>query len=96
MRESTIPPLSRFTRKKPDGGFAVEISRDWMKEFFDYEELGAIEYLQRLKDRDQEIKPGKDEQVLFCNRCDSEVVSDENFCWYCGQRLKGGEQNADR
>lgn len=43
MRKSTIPPLSRFTRKKPDGGFAVEISRDWMKEFFDYEELGARE-----------------------------------------------------
>lgn len=30
MRECTIPPLSRFTHKKPEGGYSVEISRDWM------------------------------------------------------------------
>ena len=96
MRENTIPSLSRFTRKKPDGSLAVEVSKDWMKEYFDYEELGAIEYLQRLKNRDQTIKPSRDDElVLFCQQCNSEVVSDENFCWYCGQRLKGGEQNAD-
>ena len=96
MRTSTIPPMSRFTHKKPDGGYSVEISRDWMKEFFDYEELGAIEDLKKLVDRDQEVCPVTDfidgESVDFCQVCNHEVYEDDLFCASCGQRLKKGKE----
>lgn len=96
MRECTIPPLSRFTHKKPEGGYSVEISRDWMKEFFDYEEQGSIEHLERLNQRDQVIEPEEDvidgEKAWFCRVCNSEVFSDDQFCASCGQRLKKGKE----
>ncbi len=97
MRESTIPPNRRLSRINEDGRLSVDISTDWMQQTFDYENVGSIEYCQRLKDRDQAAEPGKDEQGLFCKRCDSEVGAEENFCWYCGQRLKdGGEDGENR
>lgn len=87
MRESTIPPHMRFTRKIPDGGYAVELSRNWMKEFFDYEEQGSIEHLERLNKRDKALEIGHDKDGFFCRACNAEVGNDEHFCWNCGQRL---------
>ena len=76
-----------------DGRLSVEISTDWMQQTFDYENVGSIEYCQRLKERDQAAEPGKDDKGLFCMKCDSEVSEEENFCWYCGQRLKTTEND---
>lgn len=92
MRECTIPPLSRFTKKLGDGHYSVEISRDWMKEFFDYEEQGSIEHLERLNKRDQVIPPVTDfvdgEAVDFCQVCNTEILEDDCFCSKCGQRVR--------
>ena len=88
MRESTIPPNIRFTRMT-ENGIAVEISRNWQKELYDYENQGSIEYLQVLKNRDSALPVGKDSSGCFCKKCNSETSEEENFCWYCGQRLKG-------
>ena len=94
MRRSTIPPMVRFTHKKPDGCLSVEISRDWMREFYDYEELGAIEDLKALVDRDQEVCPVTDfiegEAFDFCQVCNHEVYEDDVFCASCGQRIRKG------
>lgn len=82
MRRSTIPPMVRFTHKKSDGCLSVEISRDWMREFYDYEELGAIEDLKALVDRDQEVCPVTDfvegVAVDFCQVCNHEVYEDDS------------------
>lgn len=94
MRRSTIPPMARFTHNR-NGALSVEISRDWMREFYDYEELGAIEDLKALVDRDAVTVPGNDEQGLFCQVCNAEVGDDECFCWFCGQRLKEGDKDDD-
>lgn len=87
MRRSTIPALDRFTHMR-NGAITVEISRNWMKEFFDYEELGCIEDLKELVDRNKLMHPGKDETGLVCMNCNADVQSTEWFCWSCGQRLR--------
>ena len=97
MRECTIPPMTRFTHRKPEGGYSVEISRDWMKEFFDYEEQGSIEHIERLNKRDQVVCPVTDfiegESVDFCQVCNHEVYEDDLFCASCGQRLRKEKNN---
>lgn len=90
MRENTIPPNRRLSRITSDGKLAVEVSGDWKEQIFDYEECGSVEHFERLNKRDMVIAPGKDKQGLFCKKCDSEIGEDDNFCWWCGQRLKGG------
>lgn len=91
MRRSTIPPLSRFTHKR-DGRLSVEVSRDWMRELYDYEELGAIEDLKALVDRDAEIPPVTDfvdgVAADFCQVCNHEVYEDDVFCACCGQKVR--------
>lgn len=91
MREKSIPPNRRLSRITKDGKISIEISGDWMQQLFDYEECGSVEHFERLNKRNTVVVPGKDKQGLFCQNCNSEVGEDENFCWYCGQRLKEGD-----
>ncbi len=67
-----------------------------MKEFFDYEEQGSIEHIERLNKRDQVVCPVTDfiegESVDFCQVCNHEVYEDDLFCASCGQRLKKGKE----
>ena len=93
MRENTIPPNRRLSRITSDGKLAVEVSGDWMQQLFDYEECGSVEHFERLNKRNTVTIPGKDEQGLFCKECNSEIGEDDCFCWWCGQRLKKGEES---
>lgn len=94
MRENAIPPNRRLSRITSEGKLSVEVSGDWKEQIFDYEECGSVEYFERLKKRDTVNQPGKDDQGMFCKCCNSEVGTDDRFCWWCGQRLKeGGETN---
>ena len=88
MRENTIPPMRRLSRITEAGRLAVDVSANWMQEIYDYEELGSIELFAALKKKDTPIKPGEDEEGLFCKVCDSEVGEDDVYCWWCGQALK--------
>lgn len=93
MRDDTIPARIRIATKRENGIIAVDVSTNrYKKDMFDYEECGSVEDFQRLKARDSVMAPGKDEQGLFCQACNSEVYTDDVFCWYCGQRLKDGEK----
>ncbi len=82
---------------KADGTLAVDVSTNWMKEIYDYEELGSIELFAALKKKDTPIKPGEDAEGLFCKECNSEVGKEDVYCWWCGQALKrqpkGGNEN---
>lgn len=91
MRENAIPPNRRLSRITSEGKISVEVSSDWKEQIFDYEECGSVEHFERLNKRNTVVVPGKDKQGLFCQNCNSEVGEDENFCWYCGQRLKEGD-----
>ena len=72
----------------PDGRISVDVSTNWQKEFFDYEELGSIELFEGLKKLNTPMQPGEDEEGFFCKKCNSEVGEEDVYCWWCGQALR--------
>lgn len=49
----------------------------------------AVDKLQELVDKQEYVKPFVMERLdLFCSTCGFEVSSHENYCSFCGQRIK--------
>ncbi len=80
--------MQRLSRITESGQITVDVSADWMREIYDYEELGSIELFAALKKKNTPIRLGKDDEGLFCKECDSGVGEDDVYCWWCGQALK--------